>query len=119
MSASPKASPARAARASGTAPRRILFVEASIGGVVGGSLTGILHLIDRMDRERFEPALLLYETKVGMERYERAGVRVAVVAAEPERRRELVARAPALVVADLAELARRLLAGREGDASPL
>jgi glycosyltransferase involved in cell wall biosynthesis len=79
VSASPQASTARSARASGTAPRRILFVEASIGGVVGGSLTGILHLIDRMDRERFEPALLLYETKVGMERYERAGVPVHVL----------------------------------------
>jgi len=45
------------------AARRILFVEASTGGVVGGSLTGILHLIPRLDRARFEPVLALYEAK--------------------------------------------------------
>jgi glycosyltransferase involved in cell wall biosynthesis len=43
--------------------RRILFVEASAGGVVGGSLTGILHLIRRLDRRRFAPALVLFEPK--------------------------------------------------------
>jgi hypothetical protein len=37
----------------------VLFVEASVGGVLGGSLTGILHLIERMDRRRFAPALVL------------------------------------------------------------
>jgi glycosyltransferase involved in cell wall biosynthesis len=41
----------------------VLFVEASVGGVLGGSLTGILHLIERMDRRRFAPALVLYEPK--------------------------------------------------------
>src|SRR2546422_290100 len=45
------------------AARRILFVEASTGGVVGGSLTGILHLIPRLDRARFQPLLALYEAK--------------------------------------------------------
>jgi glycosyltransferase involved in cell wall biosynthesis len=44
-------------------PQRILFVEASTGGVVGGSLTGILQLIARLDRTRFAPALALYEEK--------------------------------------------------------
>lgn len=43
--------------------RRILFVETSVGGVVGGSLTGILHLIARLDRRRFAPALALAEPK--------------------------------------------------------
>jgi glycosyltransferase involved in cell wall biosynthesis len=43
--------------------RRILFVEASTGGVVGGSLTGILHLIPRLDRARFTPVLSLFEAK--------------------------------------------------------
>jgi glycosyltransferase involved in cell wall biosynthesis len=43
--------------------RRIVFVEASVGGVVGGSLTGILHLIARLDRRRFAPALALFEPK--------------------------------------------------------
>jgi glycosyltransferase involved in cell wall biosynthesis len=43
--------------------RRILFVEASTGGVVGGSLTGILHLIPHLDPARFAPALALFEAK--------------------------------------------------------
>lgn len=42
---------------------RILFVEASVGGVVGGSLTGIVHLIRRLDRTRWAPELVLYEEK--------------------------------------------------------
>ncbi len=41
----------------------MLFVEASVGGVLGGSLTGILHLMERMDRRRYAPALALYESK--------------------------------------------------------
>ena len=41
----------------------MLFVEASVGGVLGGSLTGILHLMERMDRRRYAPALVLYESK--------------------------------------------------------
>jgi hypothetical protein len=44
-------------------PRHILFLEASTGGVVGGSLTGILPLIARLDRTRFAPSLALFETK--------------------------------------------------------
>src|SRR5207244_12557664 len=47
--------------------RRILFVEASTGGVVGGSLTGILHLIPRLDRARFAPVLSLFEEKKGID----------------------------------------------------
>jgi len=42
---------------------QVLFVEASSGGVVGGSLTGLVHLIRGLDRERFAPAMVLYETK--------------------------------------------------------
>lgn len=42
---------------------RVLFVEASSGGVVGGSLTGLWHLIRGLDRKRFEPAVVLYERK--------------------------------------------------------
>ena len=60
--------------------RRILFVESSTGGVVGGSLTGILHLIDRMDRERFEPSLVLFEAKTGLEELQSRGVAVHVLA---------------------------------------
>ena len=42
---------------------RVLFVEASSGGVVGGSLTGLYHLIRGLDRNRFAPAMVLYEPK--------------------------------------------------------
>ncbi len=42
---------------------RVLFVEASCGGVVGGSLTGLYHLIRGLDRSRFEPLMVLYERK--------------------------------------------------------
>ncbi len=42
---------------------RVLFVEASSGGVVGGSLTGLYHLVRGLDRTRFTAGMLLYETK--------------------------------------------------------
>jgi glycosyltransferase involved in cell wall biosynthesis len=42
---------------------RVLIVEASSGGVVGGSLTGFLHLVRGLDRSRFAPAMALYEHK--------------------------------------------------------
>jgi glycosyltransferase involved in cell wall biosynthesis len=42
---------------------RVLYVEASSGGVVGGSLTGLYHLIRGLDRNRFEPVMVLYEPK--------------------------------------------------------
>ena len=45
---------------------RILFVEASMGGVLGGSLTGILELIRHLD-PRFASALVLYEPKEGLD----------------------------------------------------
>jgi glycosyltransferase involved in cell wall biosynthesis len=41
----------------------VLFVEASSGGVVGGSLTGLYHLIRGMDRGRFRLGMALYEHK--------------------------------------------------------
>ncbi len=42
----------------------VLFVEASTGGVLGGSLTGLYHLIRGMDRQRFRIGMALYEHKV-------------------------------------------------------
>ncbi len=42
---------------------RVLIIEASSGGVVGGSLTGLIHLIRGLDRSRFAPAIALYEHK--------------------------------------------------------
>jgi len=43
--------------------RRVLLVEHSETGHVGGSLTGLLHLIRALDTERWDPSLLLYEPK--------------------------------------------------------
>jgi L-malate glycosyltransferase len=42
---------------------RVLFVEASSGGVVGGSLTGLQHLIRGLARERVQMGMALYEAK--------------------------------------------------------
>lgn len=65
------------------APHRILFVEASVGGVLGGSLTGILQLIDRLDRTRFAPSLLLYQAKEVIPQLAADGVPVAVLPPQP------------------------------------
>ena len=43
--------------------RRILLVEHSETGLVGGSLTGLLHLVRGLDRAAYAPTLLLYEQK--------------------------------------------------------
>jgi glycosyltransferase involved in cell wall biosynthesis len=48
------------------APRRVVFVEGSLGGVLGGSLTGILELFPYLDRRRYEPTLVLAESKPGL-----------------------------------------------------
>ncbi len=64
-------------------PHRILFVEASVGGVLGGSLTGILQLIDRLDRRRFAPALLLYQDKDVVPQLRADGVAVTVLPPQP------------------------------------
>jgi len=42
---------------------RVLFVEGSSGGVVGGSLTGLYHFIRGLDRDRFSCSMVLYESK--------------------------------------------------------
>jgi hypothetical protein len=42
---------------------RVLFVEASSGRVLGGSLTGLYHLIRGLDRARFASVMALYEPK--------------------------------------------------------
>lgn len=44
-------------------PVRVLLVEASSGGVVGGSLTGLMHLLRGLDRTRVAASIALYETK--------------------------------------------------------
>lgn len=58
---------------------RVLFVEASSGGVVGGSLSGLYHLIRGMDRERFDVGMVLYEPKGIEPDLARLGVRVHYV----------------------------------------
>lgn len=102
---------------------RILFVEASVGGVLGGSLTGIWHLIRRLDRTRFAPELLLYEEKPALAaELAAAGVAVHVLPPLPQpsspRGRGRVSRA-LLQVTDLlgvalprARAVRTLLAAR-------
>jgi len=57
----------RAALAPTASARRVLFVEASTGGVVGGSLTGILELLPELDGRRYAPALVLAEPKPGLD----------------------------------------------------
>jgi len=43
---------------------RVLFVEASSGGVVGGSLTGLYHLIRGLQGDECRASMVLYERKV-------------------------------------------------------
>ncbi len=66
------------------AQHRILFIEASVGGVLGGSLTGILHLIERLNRRRFTPSVALYEQKDVIKTLEADGVAVHVLPRLPE-----------------------------------
>lgn len=42
---------------------RVMFIEASSGGVTGGSLTGLYHLIRGLDRKRVASSMVLYEPK--------------------------------------------------------
>src|SRR6185436_5333794 len=65
------------------APHRVLFVESSLGDVLGGSLTGILQLIDHLDRRRYVPSLLLYQHKDIIPELEAAGIRVHVLPPQP------------------------------------
>ncbi len=60
----------------GLEPRRVLYIESSMGGVVGGSLTGICHLVRGLDGERFQASLALYQDKSVRADIEGAGVRV-------------------------------------------
>lgn len=42
---------------------RVLIVEASSGGVVGGSLTGLVHMVHGLDPARVAAGMVLYERK--------------------------------------------------------
>jgi glycosyltransferase involved in cell wall biosynthesis len=58
---------------------KILFVEASAGQVLGGSLTGLLHLLAGLDRGLYDPVVVLYEDKPVSKELERGGVPVHIV----------------------------------------
>ena len=55
-----------------------VFLEASSGSVVGGSLTGMLELLRGLDRSRISPTVVLYEAKSGVEKLRTNGVPVVV-----------------------------------------
>jgi glycosyltransferase involved in cell wall biosynthesis len=57
---------------------KILFLEASSGQVVGGSLTGMLELIGGLDRSRYTPVVVLYEDKPITRQLRAQGVHVRI-----------------------------------------
>lgn len=57
---------------------KIVFVEASAGQVLGGSLTGLLHFLAALDRKVYAPVLVLYEHKAVAAQVEADGIRVHV-----------------------------------------
>jgi glycosyltransferase involved in cell wall biosynthesis len=59
--------------------KRVLLVEHSETGHVGGSLTGLLHLVRGLDRARYDATLLLYEPKELNGALDGTGCRVVVV----------------------------------------
>lgn len=56
----------------------VVFLEASSGSVVGGSLTGMLELLRGVDRTRVHPSVVLYEHKPCIAGLEADGISVAV-----------------------------------------
>lgn len=59
---------------------KVVFLEASSGSVVGGSLTGMLELLRGIDRARCSPFVILYERKPCVAELEAAGIPVRVFA---------------------------------------
>jgi glycosyltransferase involved in cell wall biosynthesis len=57
---------------------KILFLEASSGQVVGGSLTGMLELIGGLDSSRYTPVVVLYEDKPVTRQLRAQGIRVRI-----------------------------------------
>lgn len=66
---------AGAPRPSALRSRTVLIVEASSGGIVGGSLTGLVHQIHGMDGD-WRPVMALYERKAIEQELNEHGVRV-------------------------------------------
>jgi glycosyltransferase involved in cell wall biosynthesis len=63
---------------------RILYVEGSTTGVVGGSTTGLQHFLKGLDLRRYEPIVVFYEDKALGAELARSGVGVRVL--QPRRR---------------------------------
>jgi glycosyltransferase involved in cell wall biosynthesis len=78
MQVGPQGGEARTAAPSrDAARRRVLFLESSIGGgVIGGSLTGILELLPHLDADRWQACLVVAEPKPSLDL---AGVPVHVL----------------------------------------
>jgi glycosyltransferase involved in cell wall biosynthesis len=57
---------------------KVVFLEASSGSVVGGSLTGMLELLRGIDRARVQPAVVLYEHKSCVQALEAEEIPVAI-----------------------------------------
>ena len=60
-------------------PVRVLYLEASSGGVVGGTLTGLQHLLRGLDRRCYKPIVVLYEKKSLQAELESLGIPVRVI----------------------------------------
>ncbi len=56
----------------------VVFLEASSGAVIGGSLTGMLELLRGIDRSRISPSVVLYEQKPCIDALRAAGIPVEV-----------------------------------------
>lgn len=59
-------------------PMRVLYLEGSTGGVVGGSLTGLHHLLRGLDRSQYKPLVVLYEQKTLQADLEQQGIQVRI-----------------------------------------
>ncbi|HEX2781394.1 MAG TPA: glycosyltransferase, partial [Gemmatimonadaceae bacterium] len=71
---------------SADAVRRILYVEACEDGTVGGSHQALYDLVRMLDRRRYEPVVLFYQTNRWVEPIRALGVEVILF--DEERRRE-------------------------------
>lgn len=64
-------------------PHRLLITDATQGGVLGGSLTGVLEFLEHLDRRRFEPVLVLFEPKAIVDELRAQGLSVHVLPTPP------------------------------------
>jgi glycosyltransferase involved in cell wall biosynthesis len=55
-----------------TTPARVLYCESSADGTIGGSHYCLLHLLEHLDRSRFEPLTVFYEPHALLPRFEAA-----------------------------------------------